>query len=117
LNTARVWKKLKVYTAGIWNNLLLAGFAYLTLLVIPVVFAPIYQIDGAVIVTSVVSRSILAAGENALVADDVVSEINGCRVKNEDDWIKCLRETIVLQPAYCVNDDFVHKNDESIQVI
>lgn len=91
LNSSQIWKKLKVYTAGIWNNLILAAFAYIFLLLVPVIFAPIYNINSSVVVTSVKSKSVLAGGENAMHVGDVVTEINGCRVKNEADWIKCLR--------------------------
>ena len=39
------WRRLRIFTAGVWHNLVLAGVAYLFLVfVIPAVFMPLFQV-------------------------------------------------------------------------
>lgn len=116
LQSARLWKKLKIYTAGIWNNILLAAWSYIILLLLPIFLSPIYTIDQGVFITQIKHQAPIK-GENGLYRGDSVTNINGCPVTNEEDWIRCLGESIALHPAYCVNEDFVHDNEESIHEV
>ncbi|CAO1305039.1 unnamed protein product [Diamesa serratosioi] len=116
ISSARLWKKLKVYSAGIWNNIILAAFAYAFLLLTPILLSPIYLTNESVVITSIKYKSPLSGKENGLHVGDVISSINDCTVNNEEDWYKCLTETIVYHPAYCIKEEFVHENDESIQI-
>lgn len=116
LNSLKMWKKLKVLGAGIWNNVLLAMFGYLILIVLPLVLTPFYHIDESVIVTHVKTNSPVY-GLRGLQTNDVITNINDCRVYNTDTWFTCLHKTINIHPAYCLSTDFVHQNDESIQTI
>lgn len=114
--SAKVWKKLKIYCAGIWNNMLLAGFSYILLLLLPLLFTPIFETNEAVFISKIKAKAPIK-GENGLYVGDRITQINGCRVNNEDEWINCLRDSILHHPAYCVEEDFVHDNEESIHEV
>lgn len=116
MNSAKIWKKLKIYSAGIWNNIILTALAYALLMISPIILGPLYKMNEGVVVTHLKPRSLLRGGENGLYIGDIITKVNNCPVKNEDDWLYCLKQTILNQPAYCVDDDFVQKNDESIQI-
>lgn len=112
-----VWKKLKIFSAGIWHNFLLAAFSYGLLLLIPMLLAPIYSTNNAVFITHINKNSPIRGGEKGLYIGDSITMINGCLVKSDDDFINCLQGTIENHPAYCVNEDFVRDNEESDQEI
>lgn len=116
LQTAKLMKKLKIYSAGIWNNLILAALSYVILLMLPLIFTPIFDVNQAVFITKISSIAPVK-GENGLYVGDRITHINGCRVTNEDSWMSCLAETISHRPQYCVTEDFVHDNEESIHEI
>lgn len=116
LQSARLWKKLKIYSAGIWNNILLAGWSYIILLLLPIFLSPIYTIDEGVFITQIKPKAPVK-GENGLYHGDSITQINGCPVTNEEDWNRCLSESIAHHPAYCVSEDFVHDNEESIHEV
>jgi S2P endopeptidase len=111
-----VWKKLKIFSAGIWHNFLLAAFSYGLLLLLPVLLSPLYSTDNAVFITNIQKNSPVR-GEKGLYIGDSITLINGCRVKSENDFEECLRKSIENHPAYCVSEDFVRENEESDQEI
>lgn len=113
LHAAKLWHKLRVLTAGIWHNLLLAGLGYLVFASLSVLFLPIYSSNSGVIVTDVHHKSPVL-GARGMAAGDVVQEINGCPVRNVDEWYACLRRSIVLPPAYCISSDFILNHDETV---
>lgn len=116
LQSARLWKKLKIFSAGIWNNLILAGFCYIILLLLPFLFYPLYNSNEAVFITKINSNAPVK-GEKGLYIGDSIFQVNGCDVKDENEFYHCLTETLTHQPAYCVKEEFVHENDESIHEI
>ncbi|KAG5667950.1 hypothetical protein PVAND_015910 [Polypedilum vanderplanki] len=116
LQTARLWKKLKIFSAGIWNNLILAGWCYILLLLLPIVLLPIFNSGNAVFITKI-KQGAPIKGENGLYVGDSVYSINDCKVSNEDEWLKCLTLSLKIHPAYCVSEDFIHENDESVHEI
>jgi S2P endopeptidase len=52
MNALRVWRRLRILCAGIWHNLILAGFSYLLLISLPFLFSSIYSLDNSVIITN-----------------------------------------------------------------
>ena len=45
LEELEAWRRLKIFTAGVWHNLVLASVAYFTLvLLVPAVFTPLFQV-------------------------------------------------------------------------
>lgn len=116
LHSVKMMKKMKIYSAGIWNNILLALLSYISLLVLPILLSPVYQTNQSVFVTRVMDTASVR-GDNGLHAEDRVFQINGCPVMNEENWIECLNEAGKLHPAYCVSEHFVHDNEESIHEV
>ncbi len=115
LQNARVWKKLKIFSAGIWNNLLLAALGYIILLLLPLFFYPIFNSNEAVFVTKI-KHNAPVKGEKGIYLGDSIFKINGCKVTSQDEWFECLSDTL-NHPAYCVSEEFVHENDESVHEI
>lgn len=111
-----LWKKLKIFSAGIWHNFLLAAFSYGLLLLIPVLLSPLYSTNNAVFVTKIQKNSPVR-GEKGLYVGDSITSINGCHVRSDSDFEKCLMNSIETHPAYCVDEDFVRENEESVQEI
>jgi S2P endopeptidase len=113
LQSARLWKKLKIFSAGIWNNILLAGYCYILLLLLPTLLAPLYTTRDSVFITRI-RQGAPVRGENGLYVGDSIFSVNDCRVRDDDEWHACLAATLKRRPAYCVSADFVHENDESV---
>jgi S2P endopeptidase len=116
LQSTTALKKLKIFSAGIWNNLILAALCYILLLLLPFILAPIYNTRESVFITNIKPNAPIR-GENGLYVGDSIYKINNCDVTNEDEWMDCLSDTLHHRPAYCVKEDFVHENDESIHEI
>ena len=39
------WRRLKIFSAGVWHNLVLAAIAYVSLVyIVPLLFAPLFQV-------------------------------------------------------------------------
>lgn len=115
LNSLRTWRKLRVFCAGIWHNILLAAFCFLLFSMLSIVLVPFYNIDNSVTVTSITPDSPIK-GEKGLQLDDVITDINDCKVKNIYTWYDCLAETIRNPPAYCIPSEYVLEHDESVPV-
>lgn len=92
---------------------MLAGWCYFLLLLLPIFLTPIYSTKEAVFITKI-KKNAPIKGENGLYVGDSVFKINDCNVSNEDEWLYCLTSSILNHPAYCVDESFVHENDESI---
>lgn len=116
LQSVKLRKKLKIYSAGIWNNFILAGSSYVVLLLVPILLSPIYQTNQSVFITKIKEKAPVR-GENGLYTGDSIYQINGCSVTNKEDWMQCLSESIKHHPGYCVSEDFVHDNEESIHEV
>lgn len=113
MNAVKLWHKLRVLTAGIWHNLILAGVCYLVFISLFVLLLPIYASSAGVIVTEVHQKSPVL-GARGMARGDVVKEINGCPVRNADEWFGCLRRTVLDGPAYCISSDFILNHDETV---
>jgi len=115
MNSLRIWRKLRVMCAGIWHNVTLSVVFYTIFLSLSTIFTPLYNVNIGVSITNIKSDSKLV-GEKGLQANDVITHINDCQVKDIDSWYGCLIESIRQQPAYCISNDFVLNHDESIPV-
>jgi S2P endopeptidase len=47
---------------------------------------------------------------------DEITTINNCQIRNIKTWYTCLQSSIQIQPAYCVSNEFLHSNDESVPI-
>lgn len=113
LHSLNPWRKLRVYSAGIWHNIVLAVVAYVLFLAIPLFFGYAYQINQGVQITEISSKSPLF-GPKGLNYLDTITNVNDCPVKNKLDWEDCLINILSQKWGVCVSSDFVHKFDESV---
>ena len=45
LEEISAWRRLKIFSAGVWHNIVLSGIAYVLLVnLVPAVFAPLFQV-------------------------------------------------------------------------
>lgn len=116
MSSLRIWKRLKILCAGIWNNIVVGLICYLILVSTPHLATSFYNINDSVIVTFISPRSPVASSNRGLHVHDIITNINDCKVKNIHTWYSCLQEAIQYQPSYCLTSDFVRNNDESVLV-
>lgn len=115
LNGLRTWRKLRVLCAGIWHNVILAAVCFALFSTLSTLFIPFYSVGESVIVTSMKHDSPLA-GEKGLTVNNIITNINDCRVNNIHTWYACLVDTIKHPPAYCIPSEYVLDHDESVPV-
>ncbi|XP_072932900.1 membrane-bound transcription factor site-2 protease [Epargyreus clarus] len=110
LNSLAVTKRLKIYCAGVWHNIAMAFIALLLFFAAPILFSIAYQTEIGVRVTGFTDDSPLK-DVRGLEKGDVVTNINGCDIKNANDWSYCLH---VAHDRYgiCTSAEFVAQNDE-----
>ena len=45
LEEISAWRRLKIFSAGVWHNIVLSGIAYVLLVnLVPALFAPLFQV-------------------------------------------------------------------------
>lgn len=110
LNNLAVTKRLKIYCAGVWHNIMTAFVAVLLFFSAPILFNIGYETGIGVKVTGFTDDSPLK-NVRGLEIDNVVTSINGCEVKSSSDWIYCLQ---MAHERYgiCTSAEFVAQNDE-----
>ena len=82
-------QQLRIFTAGIWNNIVLALVAFALLFSVPFLSSALYSKDLGVTVTHVEPNSTIL-GPSGLKVGDVVTSVNGCNVKGRNQWHHCL---------------------------
>jgi len=97
LDELGAWRRLKIFSAGVWHNLTLAAIAYVGLVyVIPMLFAPLFQNGSGVVVKDVKVNSPVQ-GKTGLNLGNVIYEMNGCNVASRTDWRSCIIENMNLE--------------------
>ena len=81
------WRRIKIFSAGIWHNLVIAGVAWALLWADPIVLTPVFR--AGVSVVSVVPES-GADGPSGLWPGDEILAVNDCKVDTFNDWQNCL---------------------------
>ena len=104
LNTAQLemitpLKRLRIYTAGVWHNFVLAVLSVGVLAVLPVVLLPLYSLNNGVAVAWVQPGFTIAS---QLRYGTTVKSVNRCSVSSMQDWYGCLH-TVQTGPVdgYC----------------
>ncbi|XP_003743241.1 membrane-bound transcription factor site-2 protease [Galendromus occidentalis] len=87
LSKVSPWRRIKIFSAGIWHNLVIAAVAWTLLVVDPVVLTPVFR--AGVSVVSVVPDS-GADGPSGLWPGDEILSVNECKVDGYNDWQTCL---------------------------
>ncbi|VDK60175.1 unnamed protein product [Anisakis simplex] len=95
-------QKMRIFSAGIWHNLVLTLISYILFISLPYLLSPLYDHNNGVLIMDVSKESGLNGG-SGLHKGDVLNEINGCKVMNINDWYKCI-ELLRNKPfsGYCV---------------
>ncbi|CAK1585672.1 unnamed protein product [Parnassius mnemosyne] len=110
LNSLAITKRLRIYCAGVWHNVVMAFMAMLLFFSAPILFNIAYQTDVGVKVVDFTEDSPLKEARGFNVGD-VVTSINGCDIKNANDWSYCLH---IAHDRYgiCTSAEFIAQNDE-----
>lgn len=115
LDRIKNWRKLRIFCAGVWHNLLLGFISYLLFIQMPNLMAPFYKTTAGVYVLSVDDDSPIK-GPKGLKEDDIIVQINRMKLTGADSYYDALLETLREKPKYCVTSDFVHTHDESKKI-
>ncbi|XP_059084190.1 membrane-bound transcription factor site-2 protease-like [Tigriopus californicus] len=110
----RPFQQLKIFAAGIWHNVVLAGFAYLLLLSIPTMSKAFYTTNEGLYLTSVGATSSVR-GPTGLEPGQIVTSINHhCLVQDSKTWRACLLQVIGSPDlGHCVPFSMVQDLDTS----
>ncbi|GAB6033205.1 Regulator of sigma-E protease RseP [Chamberlinius hualienensis] len=105
LQTLHPWRQLKVYSAGIWHNVVLVIVAVFILLVSPFLFSLGYT-QGEGIVVQDVDKSF----HPGLVFGDWVTGVDGCQVTDFNSWYDCLYKVASSpQVGQCISEDHLEQ--------
>lgn len=96
------FEQLKIYCAGVWHNLVLAGFALMLLFSFPYLLTLLYHVDEGTMILSV-KNSTIVHGPNGLKSGDVITKIGQCETNNMTDFYACIRQESQILSSYCVN--------------
>ncbi|CAL2036699.1 unnamed protein product [Caenorhabditis brenneri] len=107
LKRSSAFKRLQIFGAGIWHNLLLALLAFALFHVAPIAVSPVLARGNGVSVKGVDIRSGLSNSRTGLVAGDVVKSVDECRVETVADWWRCIRTSKEMRNGRCVNKEAV----------
>ncbi|XP_074100604.1 membrane-bound transcription factor site-2 protease [Cotesia typhae] len=114
LKSLKIPGQLRILCAGVWHNIVLAAVAAVIFYLNSWIWIPLFVSNTGVFVTSIAMNSPLL-GAKGLETRDIIFKINNCEVKNNDDWYHCLLQTIKEPtPGYCVKQNIIEENDESI---
>ena len=94
--------QLKVYTAGIWHNLVLAGIAILLFFTIPFLLSPFYAKNQGVSIIDMPPNSSLN-GASGLKPGQTLTYINDCPVFNISGFYRCLKTEAEVEKGFCVS--------------
>jgi len=101
--------QLRVFSAGVWHNTVLAVFAWLLASTAPTLLSPGYAWGDGVMVVRVELGSSLE-GPSGLMVGDVIKAIQGRPVNNIRDYKVVLAEVITrVQGGLCVEDELVQE--------
>ncbi|XP_066140906.1 membrane-bound transcription factor site-2 protease [Euwallacea fornicatus] len=114
LSTVSLRKQLRVFTAGVWHNIVLCFLGYLVYCSLPTIFSPFYIYNKGIVVSSIFKQSPLDDPVKGLAVKDLITSINHCKISSEDEWFDCLSNKENFKPAVCISSDLVHTKDESV---
>ncbi|KAI5639525.1 peptidase family m50 domain-containing protein [Phthorimaea operculella] len=110
LNSLDIGRRLRIYCAGVWHNIVLALIALLLFFTSPILFSLAYHTDTGVSVTGFTDYSPLKE-VRGLRTGDVVTAINRCEIKDKRDWSYCLHQAHEHY-GICTTAEFVAQHDE-----
>ncbi|KAF8786033.1 Membrane-bound transcription factor site-2 like protein [Argiope bruennichi] len=115
LRQINISQQLRIYSAGIWHNLVLAAVALALLSTSPFILKPLYQQGNGVTVIDVKQDSGLGQ-KGGLMKEDTLIGVNECLVQTENNWKSCIhQEYAKLQSGFCVHEAFYKKEDIAVK--
>ena len=115
LETLPPARQLKVFTAGVWHNIVLCVLAFGAMFFISFLLAPLYFNPNGLLVAQVYEGSGLK--EN-VPQYSVINSVNACPVKSLDEWNKCFSQLMADKEkntlGYCTNRDFIVQSEKSL---
>jgi len=107
LQSSSHFHQLRVFSAGVWHNTVLAGLAWILSGSLPLLLSPMYVYGDGVAVKTVEAGSSIE-GPSGLLAGDVVQAIQGRSVNNIKDYKVVLADIITsMQGGLCVSEELV----------
>ncbi|KAL4709622.1 hypothetical protein ACJJTC_007353 [Scirpophaga incertulas] len=109
-NNLPISKSLKITCAGVWHNIVTALVALALFFSAPIVFNIAYETGIGIKITGFTDDSPLKNGRG-LEVDDTLISINGCQIKNSNDWSHCLHMAHE-RFGLCTSAEFIAQHDE-----
>lgn len=106
-------KSLKILCAGIWHNLVQTFIAFLLYNSLPFIFSSFFLVNSGVTVTEITKLSPLA-GNHGLNVGNTITNINDCKIFDENSWFDCIEKANRHKAAFCIHSSHIHTLDESI---
>ena len=103
LTSLSLTDQLKVYTAGIWHNLVLALIAFLLLFTLPsLISKPFYhyKTEGVTILQLKSNSSV--SGPSGLAVGQIITAVNDCKVNNIADFYSCIKTEALEDKGFCL---------------
>ena len=101
------WHQLRIYSAGVWHNLVLAMMASILVMVVPVLAWPLYMTRSGLVVTSVDTDSSVS-GPSGLLPGHVITAVQGKHIFTLADYKESLASVIRNnQEGLCITDNIV----------
>lgn len=113
LETQAPSKQLRIYSAGVWHNLVLSAVAYASCVGLPILAQPFFIVGKGV---SVLNLSEPPRGAHWFFVGDQLTAVDDCSVIDSATWRSCLISAMQHpQQGYCIEEDkLIHPGNESM---
>ncbi|XP_035223800.1 membrane-bound transcription factor site-2 protease-like [Stegodyphus dumicola] len=109
------WQQIRIYSAGIWHNIVLSIFAILLLVSNTILLAPVFQKGNGLTVLHVEQHSSASQPAGFSKGDQILS-INNCILYDAESWSKCLQIlNYSPQQGFCALDDFILQENSALE--
>lgn len=105
-------KRLRIFTAGVWHNLVLALVSFVFLSFFPYILLPFYTTNQGIAVTWIDNEITISS---KLQSGSVVNSVNRCPISSVRNWYTCL-QSVNANPidGYCNTITFVKTFNSSL---
>jgi len=108
-------RRLRIFTAGVWHNFVLAMFAICCSYTLPYMLWPLYQLNNGIVVTWTNEQYSI---HQTLPVGDVITGINLCPIKTSSDWYECLQNLEKSgAEGYCNTKTYVKMHNTSLPTV
>jgi len=102
-------QRLRVFSGGVWHNLVLAVACYLVVLCLPWLAAPLYHHGPGLCVVDVISNSSVI-GPSGLRPGDMILSVTGSSIENVDDLRRSILSSMESpNPGFCASPTLLSK--------